>query len=341
DELIVSQYGGMEPSAEGSLALFDVETGALRVLYPDPTAVATAATDPDAVPTTAVAGAPRATREVRGVPVGARWGEADCAEPSGAAFAPHGIDLRHRADGRLALYVVNHAVRESVEMFEVIDASEPRLVWRGCVAMPPQTRLNDVVVLEEGGFLATYMYPGNGEVAAMIKGRFFDRDTGYVVEWSPERGHGRVTGSDAPLPNGIEISPDERYVYVGTWLGGDGAGVRRIDRVTAEVRRIGVGPVDNLAWSDDGWLLAAVHVNGVDEIGQCARPGSGACAMRTRIVAIDPALEQAHVLLEQAGEPMGGITVARQSDDRLWLGSFASDRIGVARYRPPVAVASR
>ena len=44
------------------------------------------------------------------------WGTPDCPGEPDKAFAPHGIHLSRRGDGRLQLLVVNHGGREAIEV---------------------------------------------------------------------------------------------------------------------------------------------------------------------------------------------------------------------------------
>ena len=61
------------------------------------------------------------------------WGDPACPGPPRAGFSPHGIDLAQRADGRLVLAAVQHAGRESIELFEVSGRDgDWELAWRGC-----------------------------------------------------------------------------------------------------------------------------------------------------------------------------------------------------------------
>src|SRR6185503_17968258 len=91
-------------------------------------------------------------------PAGERWGDATCPGPPSAAFSPHGIDLARRRDGRLALLAVNHGGRESVEFFEVAEPEHPTVTWRGCAIPPPESFLNEVAILPDGGFVTTHMF---------------------------------------------------------------------------------------------------------------------------------------------------------------------------------------
>ncbi len=302
--LLVSQFGAMDGARSGNLALFRLEGEALQPLFP--------------------AGGTGGALDVGS---GERWGEPECPPPS-EAFSPHGIDLAARADGRLALYVVNHGGRESVELFEVTPVDDgATLAWRGCAIPPDETFMNDVVGLPDGHFLVTHMYPKRDGIAgffALLRG-LLGMDTGWVLEWGPKDGFQKVPGTDAPFPNGIEISADASKIYLNVYLGGE---VWKIERETGErLASVEVQRPDNITWGADGRLLVASHTAGIREMLACGEVHQGSCAAEFQIVALDPDTLRKQVLFTHAGAPMGAATVAVQVGSDLWLGTFAGDRV--------------
>jgi hypothetical protein len=296
--LVVSQFGAMDGSRPGSLALFDLQSETLRVAYRG------GADDPAPV---------------------AGWGAADCPGPPPAGFAPHGIDLAPRRDGRLQLLVVNHGGRESVEFFEIAGSGEQaRIAWRGCAVAPDHSWLNDVVGLPEGGFLVTHMMDKESRLTGMISASL-GRNTGVVYEWHDGSGFSAIPGSEGPFPNGIELSPDGHDVFVNLYTAGE---VRRISRETGEVLgRAAVAQPDNATWGRDGRLLVASHDSGLRDVIQCNDLEQGACPFAFEIVALDPGTMEREVIFANSGPPMGAATVALDLGDELVMGSFAGDRI--------------
>jgi hypothetical protein len=302
--LLVSEFGAMDGTKAGDLAVFDLASESKRVLFP--------------------AGGSGAAPEVGS---GARWGDADCTPPS-AAFSPHGIDLAPRPDGALQLLVVNHGGRESIEMFEVIpEGTSARLEWRGCALPPEEAFLNDVVALPDGGFLTTHMQPKREGIAGLwqvLRG-LLGFDTGHVLEWKPGADFRVVGGTEAPFPNGIEVSPDGGTIYLNVYLASE---VRRIDRRTGELlAKADVPRPDNVTWGDDGRLLVASHTAGLREMMACAGIEKGACGFEFQIVSLDPTTLESRVVFAHGGPPMGAGTVAVQVGPDLYVGSFAGDRI--------------
>ena len=295
--LIVSEYGALDGSRPGRLVLYDLATDARTVLY---------------------AGGP-------GAPAGAeRWGDGSCPGPPTAEFSPHGIDLAPRRDGRLALYVVNHGGRESVELFEVLTGDAVALAWRGCAPAPPESSLNDVAGLPDGGFVTTHMFDRSTGRLRLAFAYLFGRDTGYVLEWQPAGGFRRVPGTGGAFDNGIAVARDGASIYVNATLGNT---VRRIDRATGrELARAEVRGPDNVSWGDGRLLVASIRAAPQD-ITACDGLTGGACPIPFAIMALDPETLAQRELYAGAGAPMGAGTAAVEVGGELVIGSFAGDRV--------------
>ena len=304
--VVVSQFGLMDGSQAGNLAFFDLDRETVEIAYAGGTTAAR-------LPT-------------------AGWGDPECPGPPDADFSPHGIDLAPRPDGRLRLLVVNHGGRESIEFFEVTATpAGPELSWRGCVIPPGEAYLNDVVSLPDGGLLATHMFPRGGEALGLLRGAL-GMDTGHVLEWRAGGRWREVAGSEAPFPNGIELSEDGRSIYLNAYMADE---VRRIDRESGEVLGVArVSSPDNSSWGPDGRLLVASHLGGLRDQTACYGLVEGACPMRFRIVAVDPESMATETLIEHAGPPMGAGTIALDLGDELLIGTFAGDRMIRVPRRP-------
>src|SRR5205807_9596334 len=80
---------------------------------------------------------------------------------------------------------------------------------------------------------------------------------GEVWEWQTSTGWTKVLGSESAGPNGLEISKDGKWLYIGGW---GSQSIIRLSRGQTPIKRdsIAVGfRVDNLRWAPDGTLLAA------------------------------------------------------------------------------------
>ena len=241
----------------------------------------------------------------------------DCPGPDTTEFQPHGLGLRPGADGMHTLYVVRHGAREAVEVFEV-DASgpSPTATWIGCAVAPEGVGLNSVAALPGGGFVATN----------------FQREEGELWEWQPGAGWSEVPGSETAGPNGIEASPDGRWLYIGGW---GTQSLIRLSRgqtpvVTASVN---VGfHIDNVHWAPDGALFAAGHAgSGPDSIFACL--GQGECdGISSRVARVDPeSLAVSEVVRYPSNDLVILGTVGIQVGDEIWVGGVGGGE-RIARF---------
>ncbi len=240
---------------------------------------------------------------------------ADCPNPPGSLFRPHGLSLRPWADGRHILYAVAHGERESVEVFEVdATVAVPKLTWVGCVVAPADVSLNSVSALPDGGLAATD----------------FNIAAGSLWEWQTADGWTEVPGSQMPGPNGLVVSPDGRWFYIGGWAE---ESVVRLSRGQTPVIResVPVGfRVDNVRWTSDGSLLAAgQYAESIAAIGACLN-GAGCAGLSTRVARIETDTLTAEQILDYPSDEILILgTVAIEVGEELWVGAIAGgNKIG-------------
>jgi hypothetical protein len=153
----------------------------------------------------------------------------------------------------------------------------------------------------------------------------FGADTGRVYGWTAAKGFVALPGSGMPFPNGIAMAADEEALYVASFLGDD---VRKLDVARgAVIGHAAMRRPDNLTWTPDGKLLVASHTDTLAELLACRDLTEGACGAAFEIVELDPDSLSSLVLLAHRGAPLGGVSVALQVGDELYLGSVAGDRI--------------
>jgi hypothetical protein len=183
----------------------------------------------------------------------------DCPGPLNVNnFSAHGIALREQARGRYRLYVVGHGDRESIEIFEV-DArgSTPAFTWTGCVVLPDDVSANSVAILPDWGFVTTKFLdrtlPQAESMAQARQGKL----NGAVFEWHPGGKVMAIAGTELSAPNGIEVSPDGRTLYVAVFGSHEFVRFRR-NGSTVKKDAIAVPlSADNVRWSANGKLLTA------------------------------------------------------------------------------------
>lgn len=238
-------------------------------------------------------------------------------------FSAHGLALQQQETDRYRLYITSHGAREAIEAFDV-DASgeQPEITWVGCVPLPERTMSNSVAILDDGGFVTTKMMdPTEPDgFAGIMAGEI----SGLVYEWHPGGDVAEVPGTELSGANGIELSPDQRYMYVAAIGSRE---VVRYDREasppTKESVTIDVRP-DNLRWTDEGTLYT-IGGNFVPPE-ECSDPP---CQTGWSVIEVDPdTLEATRVTGVDEDATLQGASTALPVDDEIWVGTFQGDRVG-------------
>jgi hypothetical protein len=250
----------------------------------------------------------------------------------GATLQPHGIDVVIRSDGVPELLVVNHGARESVEVFEILlGGRRPALRWIGGVEMPGTAVGNDVAAVAGGGFVVSTTGNLDGKSRVSREQTLAGADTGGVLEWSPVEGWRLLPGTQINVANGVAVSADGEWVFIGGW--GD-CSVKKVRRGAAdpEVKTVRAPiKVDNFTWSETGALIAAGAFGASSEeflAGHFSE--SPRLAFPTRVISIDPDTLAIDILIEYGTEAFGVGTTGLQVGDEIWVGA-ARDH-GIARF---------
>ena len=156
---------------------------------------------------------------------------------------------------------------------------------------------------------------------------------GELWEWHAKSGWAKVPGSEAAGANGIEVSPDGKWIYVAQW---GKQSFLRLSRGKTPVERqeIPLGfRTDNIRWAPDGKMLI-VAGQGTVAAQPGAQRGRGQAAQATVVVRVNPQTMTSEELINQAPPPgLGAASVALPVGDELWVGSFRGDRL--VRYPAP------
>ncbi|MEJ2111126.1 MAG: SMP-30/gluconolactonase/LRE family protein [Acidobacteriota bacterium] len=254
------------------------------------------------------------------------WGEDACTESIGQQIQPHGLSLSKRSSGEWQLYVVNHSVRESMEIYELLpDGAKWKLAWRGCVmAKEPY---NDVAALPDGSFVATRPQAVQKEGADRFGGGpsvFGGGPSGNVAVWTFGDGEQVLPDSEYGYPNGILVSRDNRFIYISGWTTRD---LHRYDLTEKkEVARCNLPFMpDNLTWTPDGKILAA-GIKGIN--GNCPPESDDPCIQGFMLAEVDPETLEHTILFDNNGKALiNGVSVAIEFGKAIYVGSFQGDRI--------------
>jgi sugar lactone lactonase YvrE len=131
-----------------------------------------------------------------------------------------------------------------------------------------------------------------------------------------------VPGSSMPGPNGLEISRDGRWLYVGGW---GSQSVVRLSRGQTPVKKDSVAVgfyVDNVRWAPDGSLLAA---------GQ----GGTSPSQVSHVARVNTTTMTSQELVRYPFSDMFAMgTVAIQVGREIWVGTYRGNRIAIFPARP-------
>lgn len=248
------------------------------------------------------------------------WGDPSCPGFIGDALVPHGISLGKRNGGAWQLYVVNHGSRQSIEMFELKQTGgEWGLIWHGCA--PTKAEFNDVAVMPDGGFIATH------PTALQVQGQdlFTGSPSGYVARWSAGNGEEELPDTRRGYPNGVLVSADGRTMYFNAWTAKE---VHKYDlKANKEVGMVKLDFMpDNITWTRDHKMLAA-GVKGTR--GNCPPSSMTPCNQAFGVAEIDPAKMEAKTVFDSEGKGalIGGVSVALEVGNSLYIGAFSGDRL--------------
>ncbi len=252
--------------------------------------------------------------------------------PNPQAFAPHGLtSAPSDRPGVVRVAVVAHGQREAIELFDLTGSGDAAaLTWTGCVPLPLHTVGNDVSIASDGEIIVSNYMPamqGWWGLYYTLKGGV-GFNTGDVMGWTPGRGWRHLSGTSAPSPNGVLVSPDGTAVFYAETGSGKVSRVARDGTGIPQQVSIGGNP-DNLSLSPRGTILAATHTDGAAFL-LCAF-GRQPCRTGWSIFEIDPASLHATLLLHHDGSAVGGVASAAEVDGRFYFGAVFDDRIGVWR----------
>ena len=158
-------------------------------------------------------------------------------------------------------------------------------------------------------------------------------DTGGILEWSSIHGWEVLPGTQINTANGVAVSRDGEWVYIGGWNARCIKKVRRGSADDPETATVGLDiMVDNITWSASGRLLAAgtYGISMQDFLAGHLGPNPR-LAFPSRVIGVDPDTLAAETLIDYRPDTFGAATAALQVGREIWVGT-ARDQ-GLARFR--------
>lgn len=253
------------------------------------------------------------------------WGDSLCSNSSNKAFGPHGIDLMEREDGRFQFAVINHYPSESIEMFELILSGDTKgweLVWRGCINVPDQYYLNDIALKSDGGFFASHMYSRDIRMEEWLITSLLKRNSGHIVKWSNGLFE-KVDGSEGSGPNGITLDRSSNMLFVSY---NQGDKIVKFDlSINKKINSYFVQSPDNIFLTENSaWFTSLDFQPG--DAGDCIE--RKACSLPFSIYEIDKNSFKLKNEYSFSKTVFGLPTIAIPMSDKIYMGSFHSDRLG-------------
>jgi hypothetical protein len=236
--------------------------------------------------------------------------------PDLTKLSTHGLDVRPARRGTDTLYAVNHGGRESIEVF-TLDPRKATAEWIGCVVAPEGASLNSVVGLRDKSIVFTKLYDTRAQgqgIGPVLQGKV----TGVVYHWVPGKGTSPVPGSELSGDNGLIASSDGKTLYINAY------GTKEIWRVPLSGKgerksaKVAFNP-DNLRWAPDGDIFVT---------GQFLNPAKLGGPNDWGVSRLDPMTMHVRPILTAPGtKAFDNATVAVQTGNIMWLGTFKGDRI--------------
>jgi sugar lactone lactonase YvrE len=153
---------------------------------------------------------------------------------------------------------------------------------------------------------------------------FRGENTGYVLRWSPASRWSRIPGTEGPMPNGVQSTPDGRNLYVAMW------GASRVVKLELAAGKA-VGSVntphpDNLSWAPDGRLFATGPET-MPSYTECRTGREDGCFAPSHVDAIDTRTMQVTPIFRFEKREMLPASVAAQVGRTLYVGSYDGDHL--------------
>jgi arylesterase/paraoxonase len=241
---------------------------------------------------------------------------------AGLYLQPHGISLWREADGREALFVVNHPApghgwpENTIEIYDLVGDA---LVHRATLTDPRLVMPNDLVAVGLDRFYVTNTH-------RHAPGRMQDLETylqlrgAQVLHYGP--GGFSTAIADLVFPNGINVSPDGRTVYVAAVTWRSVLVYDRDPQTDALTPRgsidIGSGG-DNIEVDDQGQLWIGAHPKLLAVPKHAADPNSPAPAQVLRVSADGKTVQEVYL---SDGQPIAAASVGARFANRLLIGQI-------------------
>ena len=244
---------------------------------------------------------------------------------AGEDFQPHGIDLYIGDDGREVLYVINHAGgRQAIEIYDLVGI---KLLHRETLSDPLLVTPNDLVAVGHDRLYVTNDHANQAGFPRLLED-YLRRSISTVVYYDGERFVEAASG--IRYPNGVNVSPDGRTLFVGSTTGHSVFvfGIEPESGALNERGEIPIGSgVDNIDIDEAGSLWIGAHpklLTFVEHAGDASRLAPSQVIRVSAPETDSPVVEEIFLSL---GADLSGSSVGAVHGDRLLVGAVLDDGI--------------
>ena len=241
---------------------------------------------------------------------------------AGIEFQPHGISLWLEQDGSETLFIIGHPAPGTgwpPNVVEIDDVRDGRLLHRATLTDPRLVAPNDLVAVGIDRFYLTNTHAHPPGVRQTLE-TYLQLRGGNVLAYGP--GGFRVAVDRLIFPNGINVSPDGRTVYVATVTAFSVLVFDRDPRTDALSLRdeipLGSGG-DNIEVDPQGNLWIGSHPKLLTMAKHAADPSVPAPAQVLRIAAGTKKVDEVYL---SAGQPLAAASVGARYGNRLLIGQI-------------------
>lgn len=240
---------------------------------------------------------------------------------AGPSFQPHGISVWSEPDGQDVLFVINHPPKGAAaraHAVEIYDIDNGRLFHRATLSDPLLVMPNDIVAVGLDRFYLTnthYYPPGLRQTVET----YLQRPGAQLVYYG--EGGFRVAIPDLVFPNGVNVSPDGRHLYL-AMLTLKSVRVYERDPVAEKLTLMREIPIDtgpdNIEVDASGNLWIGAHPK---LLAVAALQRSADESAPSQVVRVTPQGKVDEIYLSD-GDPIAAASVAAVSGSRLLIGQI-------------------
>ena len=214
-------------------------------------------------------------------------------------------------------------------MFELVKSGRSwNLIWRGCIDVPFKFYFNDISLKKDGSFYASHMYKRDITLNEWLLTSILKNNSGYIVKWK-DNSFKKIPHTEGSGPNGIAYDEEDKMLYVNYNQGdkivsfdmgaNEGTSNSKINSTFIEA------PDNPYIHQNNIWVTSLDFQP--NDFGECEFKKS--CSLPFSIYQLDKKSLKIINKYSFNKTVFGLPTVAVPFKNKIYMGSFHSDRLGV------------